>query len=336
MSSIAVQEDPSRLEDRFGASSLIRTPPAGMDFGCVSDVAADSEGAIYLLTREPGLVLRCDETGHVYDVWGDEHLSHAPHGIEAVGDTVVVADAAAHSIVVFDRGGRLVNRLGTAGSPSATGIDTSIEHTLLRALSVQRGGGPFNRPTNAAAHPDGRLYVSDGYQNSRVHVFRDNELAHSWGEPGPLPGQFCLVHHVAVTAEQVYVTDRENERIQIFDPDGEFLSQWRDVQRPACVQPLPDGTLLVSELAWAQGALSLRRGRIASPMPARLSVRDRDGRLLARSGSPGPPESGPTFHFLSPHGVAVDPAGAIYVADLFATGGSRDMVQRLVPRSTGL
>ena len=77
--------------------------------------------------------------------------------------------------------------------------------------------------------------MTDGYGNARVHRFSpDGKLIRSWGEPGTGPGQFNLPHDIWVHPDgRVLVADRENERIQIFDLDGEFMEQWTHLQRPA-------------------------------------------------------------------------------------------------------
>ena len=80
-------------------------------------------------------------------------------------------------------------------------------------------GDPFNRCTHTALSPKGEIYVSDGYQNARVHKYApDGKLLLSWGEPGTAPGEFNLVHNIACDDDGwVYVADRENHRVQVFD-----------------------------------------------------------------------------------------------------------------------
>src|SRR5436309_1949925 len=82
--------------------------------------------------------------------------------------------------------------------------------------------------------PDGDLSVTAGYGNARDHRFSaEGRLLRSWGEPGAGPGQFNLPHGIAVLADgRVLVADRENDRIQLFDPEGKYLDQWTQVQRP--------------------------------------------------------------------------------------------------------
>jgi len=85
----------------------------------------------------------------------------------------------------------------------------------------------FNQPTDIAWNAAGDMFVSDGYINSRVAKYdRNGAWVKSWGEPGQGPGQFKLPHAIAVDAQgQVYVADRANARVQVFDSDGKFLRQ---------------------------------------------------------------------------------------------------------------
>ena len=96
-------------------------------------------------------------------------------------------------------------------------------------------GDPFNRPTKVAVDPrSGALYIADGYGNARVHKYSpEGEHLLSWGEFGTGPGQFNLVHSVCTDdAGRVFVADRENHRVQIFDDQGAYLDQWNDMHRP--------------------------------------------------------------------------------------------------------
>src|SRR5947209_2532895 len=112
--------------------------------------------------------------------------------------------------------------LGTSGRAADTG---AVGHDFR---TIRRIGPPFNLPTNLALAPGGELYVADGYGNARIHKFSaDGRLLFSWGEPGSGRGQFHLPHGIAVGREgTVYVADRENSRIQLFSPAGDFLAEW--------------------------------------------------------------------------------------------------------------
>jgi DNA-binding beta-propeller fold protein YncE len=139
------------------------------------------------------------------------------------------------------------------------------------------------------AHPNGDLYVTDGYRNARVHRFtRDGRLVKSWGEPGHGAGQFHLPHSIAFDDDgKLYVADRSNKRIQIFSPDGDFLGQWAGMGGPNDITRGKDGNFYIAEQEDA--------GK-----PAYACVRDGQGNVLARLES---------RHV---HGVGVDSRGDIY------------------------
>ena len=95
-------------------------------------------------------------------------------------------------------------------------------------------GEPFHRCTHTALSPKGEIYVSDGYGNARVHKYSpDGKLLMSWGEPGTDPGEFNIVHNICTDADGwVYVADRENHRVQVFDGNGKYETQWNNLHRP--------------------------------------------------------------------------------------------------------
>ncbi|MGD0329964.1 MAG: 6-bladed beta-propeller [Nitrososphaeria archaeon] len=110
--------------------------------------------------------------------------------------------------------------LGKRNQPSNTGCVGKDYSTIKQAA------GPFNYPTDIALDDEQNIYVSDGYGNCRVHVFsKEGEFICSWGEPARRPGQFNLPHGIFVHDRIVYVADRENSRIQLFDTKGEFLNE---------------------------------------------------------------------------------------------------------------
>ncbi|MFN9970544.1 MAG: SMP-30/gluconolactonase/LRE family protein, partial [Phycisphaerae bacterium] len=97
--------------------------------------------------------------------------------------------------------------------------------------------------------------MSDGYGNARVHRFSaDGKLKNSWGTPGTGPGQFHIPHGIAIDQEGlVWVADRENSRLQIFSPTGEFLREWTEIARPCQVCFDSSGRVYVAELGYRAG-----------------------------------------------------------------------------------
>ncbi|MDP9282231.1 MAG: peptidyl-alpha-hydroxyglycine alpha-amidating lyase family protein, partial [Chloroflexota bacterium] len=258
--------------------------PAGYSHPDVADVAVDSSGRVYLFCRSEHPVLVYERDGSFVRSWGEGVFTMRAHGITlAPDDTLWFTDDGDQTVRRFTRDGRLLATIGTSGRGSDTGYDGKT------VTSITRGGPPFNRPTNLAVAPNGDLYVSDGYGNARVHHFSPSgELRRSWGEPGSGPGQFMVPHGVAVHPDgRVFVCDRENDRIQIFSPDGEFLEQWTDVQRPTKLVFDQRGVAIVGELTWRAGLRSFRNGPIEHHTASRIAFLDAAGKVLARLGDEG-------------------------------------------------
>jgi hypothetical protein len=285
--------------------------PAGFEHRDVAGVAVDGEDRVFLICRGDHPVLVYDQKGNFVRSWGEGDFTYRTHGISVGPDgTVYCTDDGNHTVRRFTPEGKLLMTLGTLNTPSDTGYDGKDTKT------VSKPGVPFNRPTNLAVGPKGDLYVSDGYGNCRVHQFSPTgTLKRSWGVPGQGPGQFLLPHGLAVAADgRVFVCDRENDRIQIFSPDGEYLSEWTDTRRPTHIVFDGSGRAYVSELWWQPGQVSSRYGP-ADPATrsGRASVYDRDGRVLARWGGADPTVEGA---FAAPHGIAVDSRKDVYVSEV--------------------
>jgi len=284
--------------------------PGGYKHRDVAGVAVDSEDRVYLICRGDHPIIVYDSGGRFLRSWGQGEFTYRTHGISVGPDEMLYCtDDGNHTIRKFTPDGKLLMTLGTMNTPSDTGYDGKDSATVSRAA------GPFNRPTNIAVGPKGDLYVSDGYGNARVHQFSPSgALKRSWGTPGGGPGQFFIPHGIAVAADgRVFVCDRENDRIQIFSPDGEYLSEWTDTQRPTHLVFDPQGRAYVSELWWHTGQTSQRLGPVKEARYGRVSVFDRDGRVLARWGGPVAEAPG---SFAAPHGLAVDSRGDVYVAEV--------------------
>ncbi|WP_338319004.1 peptidyl-alpha-hydroxyglycine alpha-amidating lyase family protein, partial [Bradyrhizobium ottawaense] len=179
-------------------------------------------------------------------------------------------------------------------------------------------GEPFHRCTHTALSPKGEIYVSDGYGNARVHKFTpDGKLLKSWGEPGTDPGQFNIVHNIATDADGwVYVADRENHRVQVFNGEGKYETQWNNLHRPCALCRCGGArspTFVIGELG-----PGLAINRKVPKLGPRLSIVDAKGKRIARLGG----EEGPgaaSGKFLAPHGIALDSRGDIYVGEVGVT-----------------
>jgi DNA-binding beta-propeller fold protein YncE len=285
-------------------------PPGFTHRDCVG-VAVDSKDNVYLFTRDQPRVIVYDRSGTFIRSFGEGFFTDRTHGI-TIGpdDSLYCVDEGVHCVYKMTPTGEVLLTIGNKGTAAETGYDGTLDSIT--------GGGPFNRPTNVAIAPNGDLYVSDGYGNCKIHRFSaTGEHIQSWGEPGTDPGQFFLPHGVAVAADgRVFVADRESDRVQIFTPDGQFIEEWTDVQRPTNVRIGNDGRVYVSELWWRVGMHSYTHGDITQDMPARVSVFDPTGHLLARWGGPDRTAAG---KFIAPHDLCVDSHGDVYVTEVTYT-----------------
>ena len=297
--------------------------PAGYTHNDCVGVTTDAEDNVYLFTREQPRVIVYSRDGAFLRSFGEDLFTERTHGLTIGPDGLLYAVDEGHNCVFkLTPEGSLLQTIGNKGVAANTGYDGTLDSIT--------GGPPFNRPTNVAVAANGELYVSDGYGNCKVHRFAPNgELIRSWGEPGTGPGQFYLVHGVTVTQDgRVMVADRENDRIQVFTPDGHFLEEWTDVQRPTNLALDRAGNVYVSELWWRVGQHSYVHGDVAEDKPGRVSVFSPDGRVLARFG--GPDRAAPG-NFVAPHDLCVDSRGDIYVAEVTHTFAGR---ASLVPPGT--
>jgi DNA-binding beta-propeller fold protein YncE len=271
--------------------------PDGWSLDDVADIGIDSRGRAFVFNRGPHPMIVFDREGRFLRSWG-EGLFRSPHAVHvAPDDTIFCTDDGDHTVRRMSADGRVLLQIGVPGQPSP-----------------YMSGSPFHRCTHTALSPSGEIYVSDGYGNARIHKFSESgRLLHSWGSPGTRPGQFNVPHNICCDRSgAVYVADRENHRIQVFDGHGRYRDQWNNLHRPCglCMQEKGSRrTFYVTELA---PQLAINR-RVPNLGP-RMSVLDDSGRLLATVGEAlaGP---GPT-RFVSPHGLAVDANDDVYVGQL--------------------
>jgi DNA-binding beta-propeller fold protein YncE len=272
------------------------TLPEGWTFVEATSVAVGANDTVWIFNRGPHPVIQFDRDGKFLRSWGEGTFRRA-HGITVGPDgTLWLTDDLHHTIRQFTPDGRLLLTIGDPDTPS----------TL-------QGGKPFNRPTHVALSPQtGEIYISDGYGNSRVHKY-DPKGRHlfSWGEPGTDPGCFNLPHNIATDANGlVYVADRENHRVQIFDARGQYQGQWNNLHRPCGLfMDTHRGAFYVGELP-----THLAVNKDVPNLGARVSIFSTKGDLIGRVGGRFAGEK--PGEFIAPHGCAVDSRGDLYVAEV--------------------
>lgn len=276
--------------------------PVDHPLGLCAGVGVDSHNDVFVFHRngrawstpfpeepvaEPTVTVFDGRTGQLLAEWGEGKFI-MPHGLTLDReDHVWLTDVGRHQVFKYTHEGRLLLTLGERGVP---GDDQAH----------------FNLPTDVAALPDGSFYVSDGYRNTRVVKFdAAGRYEFEWGGMGSAPGKFNLPHGIAVDGRgRVFVCDRSNSRLQVFDPRGRFLAEWKGepIGRPYGVSVGKDGHIFVID------GSEPSEGR---PNRGKAVELDADGKVVETFGSYGS-EPG---QFRLGHDIAVAPDGSVYVAE---------------------
>ena len=224
-------------------------------------IVTDSQDRVYLFNRSDHPLIVLDRDGKFLNSWGEGDLPDAHGMFIDADDNLYMPVKNSHVVLKYSPDGNLLMTMGDWDKPSDTGWTGNVNDPAKQAA------GPFNRPSDIALDASGDLYISDGYGNSRVHKFTsDGKLLFSWGEPGKTgPGEFHVPHGVWVhTDGRVFVADRENNRIQIFDAEGKYLDEWGGLARPCDIYIDEDEILYVPELDGFMSILSIEGDIIAS------------------------------------------------------------------------
>lgn len=232
----------AELTDKDGYAVVHGWPelPVGRTLGQATGVGVDSHNHVFVFHRAgrewsdpfpadpietPAVMVFDGDTGKMLAEWGS-NMFVMPHGLSVDAENNVwMTDVGRHQVFKFSHDGDL---LLTLGENRVAGADS--KH--------------FNLPTDVAVLSDGSFYVSDGYANTRIVKFSpQGKFQFQWGEAGSSEGRFDLPHGIAVDGEsRVYVADRSNARVQVFDREGSFLAQWKstEIGRPYAVAIGPD------------------------------------------------------------------------------------------------
>jgi DNA-binding beta-propeller fold protein YncE len=228
-------------------------------------------------------------SGKIIHAWG-ANLFIMPHGLTVDRqNNVWVTDVGLHQIFKFSHEGVLLMKLGEAKIPGNDSLH-------------------FNRPTDIAVTEDGSFYVSDGYRNSRVIKFsKEGKYLFEWGRKGDKPGEFNIPHAIDLDANgNVYVADRENNRIQEFDTNGKFVREWKDKSLSklysVTIFPKNQHVFAVDYLIVLDVAIK----------GSNIIQFDTDGNVISEFGRSGS-YSGPTCRY---HDLVIDRDGNIYVGDI--------------------
>src|SRR5450631_3240382 len=308
--------------------------PTDLYFGEVTGVAVNSKGHIFVFSRgnttgpaygaaaaqllefgSDGTFLR--EIGHNLYAWSYSHTVK----IDPL-DNIWVTDKGSDVVVKFTPEGRVSMVFGRKQEASDDG--TSPLKEVQPPLPPE--DGLFRQVTDVAWDSAGNTYISDGYINSRVaKADKNGNWLKSWGEPGDKPGQFSVPHSIAVDAKgNVYVADRGNGRIQVFDGDGNFLRQMtidvpfdpnaRPAIGPKPVQTVSGNGTMQAGSPWA---ICITPGPnqvlfSSDAYPGRIYKLSLDGKVLGTIGGPG--RQLKQFGWI--HEIACPSENLLYVAEL--------------------
>ena len=217
--------------------------PEGVVWGQIISVEVDGEGNVYAFHRcssntcvdrtEPPL-LKFNASGELLMTWGAGMLVW-PHGfhLDREGNIWLTDgqdnEGRGQQVYKLSPEGEILMTLGTAG------VAGDAQHT-------------FNGVADVYVADDGSIFVADGHVNNRIVKFSpEGEYLMEWGKTGSAPGEFAMPHALSMDSQgRLFVADRGNLRIQIFDQQGQFLEQWKQYGRPSGVTVTADDTILVA------------------------------------------------------------------------------------------
>jgi len=201
--------------------NFLKLPPT-ITMAEVVGVDVDSKGQIYVVHRGKQPILEFNPDGSFVRSIGQGLPFEGPHSVRIdPQDNLWYIDAGTNLIIKFDTQKRVQMVLGRRPEPW-----TWATHVIERAIP---GPANFYQPTDVTWGPDGTIFVADGYGKSRIAKFnKEGNLVKSWGERGTGPGDFNTPHSIVIDPQNnLYVADRQNGRIQVFDTEGTFKQEWR-------------------------------------------------------------------------------------------------------------
>ena len=309
---------------------FLKLPP-DMHLGEVAGVAVNSKGHIFVFSRG-------NSTGPAYGASAAQLLQFSPDGkfIREIGhnlyawsfahsvrvdkdDNIWVADKGSDMVIKFNIEGRVAMVFGRKQEASDEGTEP-LKHPKPPIPPVD---GLFRQVTDMAWDSSGNTYISDGYINSRVaKIDKEGNWLKSFGEPGDKPGQLSTPHGIAIDAQNnIYVADRGNRRIQVFDTEGKFLRQITiDVPVLADARPAIGNKPTSTTGTFAPGspwALCITPGPnqvlyASDAFPGRVYKLSLDGKLLGMFGKSGKQLG--QFGWI--HAIACPSENELYVAEL--------------------
>jgi streptogramin lyase len=293
----------------FDSPANLLKLPADLHLGEASGVAVNSKKHLFVFSRG-------NSTGPAYAATASQLLEFGPDGkfIREIGhnlyawsyahtvrvdkdDNIWAVDKGSDMIIKFNPEGRVVMVFGRKKEASDDGAEAWKRVTPPRPAV----DGQFRQPTDVTWDPEGNIYISDGYINSRVAKFDKNgDWVKQWGGPGRGPGELNTPHSIAADAKgNIFVADRGNRRIQVFTTDGQLQREMKiDVPMPAVFHPwmgnppTPEATAAQNGAPWAicitpPNASGTQYLYSADALPGRVYKLTLDGKVLGWMGTSG-------------------------------------------------
>lgn len=261
---------------------FIKTAPDG-NLITPTGVAINQQGHIFITNAGPKKLQEYDPTGKFSRSLLDGVLVK-PHGVRVDAEGFIwVTDLELHVVLKVHPSGQIVMTLG--------------QLAVAGELDPNRKTVLFNKPADIAFDAAGNIYVADGYGNSRmVKLDKNGNFIKAWGVKGPENGNFDNPHNVIIDKNQrLYVADRYNKRIQIFDLDGNFLEAWTHLGTPWGLALGADDKIYLSD-----------------GNNEKILILDTQGKILSEYTNPGQSPGA----MRAAHGIATDRQGHIYVTEV--------------------
>ncbi|NND32334.1 MAG: hypothetical protein HKN76_07045 [Saprospiraceae bacterium] len=246
-------------------------------------VALDSRGHIFIFNKGNRQLMEFDPQGNYIRSFGDG-LFIDPHGLRIdAQDNIWTTDLETHTVLKLSPQGRV---LLVIGQNKTSGLFDEVRKSVL-----------FFKPADVGFRSNGDIYVADGYGNHRVvQLDKQGDFIRAWGEQGPEEGNFDNPHNIIVDRNRVYVADRNNKRVQVFDTDGKFVEAWTHLGKPWGLAISPERNLYMVD-GDAEVIYKLNT----------------EGQVLGKyAAGPGRGDG----HLRAAHGIAAGPQEELYVTEV--------------------
>ena len=254
--------------------------PHNIELGAATSVVWTEEDHLILFNRGPNPLMEFDPRGRLLRTWGQGDYIR-PHGmrLDPQGN-IWTTDVNGHTVRKMNLDGQVLLTIGTHGEAG------------------EPEDGLLFEPTDLTINDEGEVFILVGHGRGTPQLLKYDRMGKfmkKWGGPGTGPGQFDTPHSIVVDDEGlIYVADRQNRRIQIFDDEGVYIKEWHYKGLPCGLHFDEDGTL------W-----------MVSGFAGEILKLDENGKVLAATGEPGRGLG----EFGEAHYMAIAPGGVIYVAD---------------------